>query len=515
MLEAAYSFGDYFIQSQYNHFREIEDSLTPLTPEEWQNTSLSVALLAKKVLQISVYLLLEPLIGFFALVGTAITCITEQPKKGFQAILEDGTLWSKADLGERRFPKLMGVALSEDQYSGMNNCPNSQWAKFEKEALPESNQSREATDLWNRMDIHIEKLQELGVNSFRFSIEWSKIEPKKGEFDEEAIGHYVTLAKKLNDAGITPMACLLHFSLPQWVEDEGGILNPEFPKHLTRFGEKVFPYLSEDIPLWNTVNEPEIQAFMGYLLGGFPPSHHSVAEMAKGLKHLLQADSALCRMMKEKNPAVKVGLVHNVLRYKAYRWWHPLERLTCYYLTKMTHGVVRDYVKTGVFDFKVPFLAHERFTAQKSPYDFSGVNYYVRPILKQVFSSEFMISTHKAGGSMTKMPFREDPAGLYEAIMEMPGPVYVTENGTSARSDKQMHRYYDRAASAVSQAIKDGAEVEGYYAWSLSKNAEWAEGWDPQNFGLYDYDRNTKTFSLRPGAKGYTDNVQAAQKANS
>jgi len=138
MLEAAYSFGDYFIQSQYNHFREIEDSLTPLTPEEWQNTSLSVALLAKKVLQISVYLLLEPLIGFFALVGTAITCITEQPKKGFQAILEDGTLWSKADLGERRFPKLMGVALSEYQYSGMNNCPNSQWAKFEKEALPES-----------------------------------------------------------------------------------------------------------------------------------------------------------------------------------------------------------------------------------------------------------------------------------------------------------------------------------------------------------------------------------------
>lgn len=113
---------------------------------------------------------------------------------------------------------------------------------------------------------------------------------------------------------------------------------------------------------------------------------------------------------------------------------------------------------------------------------------------------------------MTKMPFREDPEGLYEAIREMPGPIYVTENGISAQNDLQMNRYYDRALYAVSEAMKDGADVRGYYAWSLSKNAEWAEGWDPQNFGLYDYNKVTKSFSLRLGATSFKEMVQLARK---
>ena len=123
-----------------------------------------------------------------------------------------------------------------------------------------------------------------------------------------------------------------------------------------------------------------------------------------------------------------------------------------------------------------------------------------------------MISTHPEGGQMTKMPFREDPEGLYEAIREMPGPIYVTENGISAQNDLQMNRYYDRALYAVSEAMKDGADVRGYYAWSLSKNAEWAEGWDPQNFGLYDYNKVTKSFSLRLGATSFKEMVQLARK---
>lgn len=485
---------------QFDHFIAIEDSLTPPTPEEWQNTSLVIALLAKKILQATFYLILEPLIGALALVGATITCLTKQKKEGFQAVLADGNLWPKMDLSRTQLPKLRGVAISEYQYSGMKNCPHAQWASFEKEQLTEANRSGEATDLWNRMDEHIALLQELGVNTFRFSIEWSQVEPKKGTFNPEAIAHYVTFVQKLREAGITPMVCLLHFTLPQWLEDEGGIQNPRFPEYITAFAKKVFPALSPQVSLWNTINEPEIQAFMGYLLGDFPPQHHSLSEMGRGLKHLLQAHVALYDTMKKINPSAQVGLVHNVLRYQAYRWWHPLERITCYFLTKITHDVVRDFLKTGVFDFKVPFLAHERFTVKHVPNDFNGINYYVRPLLKQVFNKQVMISSHYPGGKMTRMPFREDPAGLYEAIHEMPGPVYVTENGISAADDEQMKRYYERALFAVSKAMEDGADVRGYYAWSLSKNAEWAEGWAPQNFGLYDYDRETKTFCLRPGA---------------
>ena len=512
MLETLRSFGDWCTQSHFNHLRSLENALTPLTPEDWHNGSHAVAMLARKVFQTVYLTVLEPLFGMLALVGVTISNLTEEEPKGFQAVLKDPRDWVRVDTSKKTLPPIMGVAISEYQYSGMENCPDSQWAKFEKDHLPAANQSGPATDLWNRMDAHIDRLVELGVNSFRFSIEWSKIEPEKGEFNDEAIKHYVQFVQKLKAHGIKPMACLLHFSMPQWVENEGGILNPEFPDHLARFAEKVFPYLSKDVELWNTINEPEIQAFMGYLLGDFPPQHHSVAEMGKGLKHLLQAHCKVYDVLKAKKPEAQIGLVHNVLRYQAYRWWHPVERLTCYYLTKLTHDVVRDFIKTGVFDFKVPFLAHERFTVETVPNDFNGVNYYTRPLIKQVFSREVMASTHPEGGEMTKMPFREDPEGLYEAIMEMPGPIYVTENGISARYDLQMNRYYDRALYAVSEAMKDGADVRGYYAWSLSKNAEWAEGWEPQNFGLYDYNRNTQKFSLRPGAKSYKRMVHEAQQ---
>jgi len=512
LTESIEACGDFFIEAQYELLEFFEDALTPPTPQEWQSRSLTISLLAQKVLQLSLFLILEPLVGALALVGTAITCLSGKVKTGFQAVLEDQNLWSNFDLSQKTYPKMMGVAISEYQYSGMENCPHSHWAAFEKEHLPEDNQSKIATDLWNRMDTHIEKLQELGVDTFRFSIEWSQIEPQKGRFNEIAIQHYVDFVRKLKEAGITPMACLLHFTVPQWLEDEGGILNSEFPAYMARFAAKVFPYLSDDMSLWNTINEPEIQAFMGYLLGDFPPQHHSMAEMGKGLKRLLQAHCSVYEVMKKHNPEAQIGLVHNVLRYQAYRWWHPIERLTCHYLTKITHDVVRDFIDTGVFDFKVPFLAHERFTVEKVPNDFNGVNYYVRPLIKQVFSKEFMISTHYPGGAMTKMPLREDPAGLYEAIMEMPGPIYITENGISAHNDEQMARYYTRALYAVSEAIKDGADVRGYYAWSLSKNAEWAEGWDPQNFGLYDYDQETETFSLRPGARAYIEEVRYAHQ---
>jgi len=512
MLETLRSFGDWCTQSHFNHLRSLENALSPLSPEEWHHSSLAVAMVARKIFQASYLAVLEPLFGALALVGVVITNLTEKTATGFEAVLKDPNRWDAVDTSKKVFPKMMGVAISEYQYSGMNNCPHSQWAKFEKKHLPADNRSEYASDLWNRMDTHIERLVELGVNSFRFSIEWSKIEPEKGKFNEVAIQHYVEFVQKLKAAGITPMACFLHFSMPQWVEDEGGILSTEFPDHLARFAEKVFPYLSKEVKLWNTINEPEIQAFMGYLLGDFPPQHHSVAEMGRGLKHLLQAHCKVYEVLKAQRPEVQIGLVHNVLRYQAYRWWHPIERLTCHYLTKLTHDVVRDFLKTGVFDFKVPFLVHEKFTVEKVPNDFNGVNYYVRPLLKQVFSKEFMISTHPEGGEMTRMPFREDPEGLYEAIMEMPGPIYVTENGISARTDQQMNRYYDRSLYAVSKAMKDGADVRGYYAWSLAKNAEWAEGWDPQNFGLYTYNRNTQKYSLRPGAKRFKQMVQLAQK---
>jgi len=173
---------------------------------------------------------------------------------------------------------LWGTAISEYQVSGAHHCPYSNWALWERETHPNGKPrilngaaSENACDFKSLYHQYIPIMQELRTNAFRFSIEWSNIEPQEGNFSEAELQHYEDLIDRLLVAGVTPMITLHHFTDPVWFCQKGGFEREENIFYFVRFCKKVFERLSEKAQLWATFNEPNIYMFQGYLRGVFPP----------------------------------------------------------------------------------------------------------------------------------------------------------------------------------------------------------------------------------------------------
>lgn len=420
--------------------------------------------------------------------------------KGFRAIYADSRKWEGVEL-----PKtpdwiknlLVGTATSEYQYSGKDNCPHAQWARWEERALPLEERSGTACNLWTDPERVIQTLKKLHLTTFRFSLEWSNIEPQKGEFNETAIQHYVHFCKRLKEEGIEPMATLHHFTHPEWFEAEGGFEKEENIHHFVSFSKKMYSHLHPYVNYWNTINEPGILAFSGYTIGHFPPEKKNIGLAAIFLKNLLVAHCETYRALKEIREDRQIGLVHQALKFVPQRRWNPIEVIASSYLTRMTNDVIMRFLETGVFHYKIPLFANvfheEREIHQLN--DFIGINCYARPLIGMGFYKTILDSTHYSHEAMTGMPFREDPAAIYGAIMEMHEktgkPIFVTEAGIATEDEEQRKRYMERVFYAIHQAIQEGADVQGIYIWSLLKNFEWNLAWG-HDFGICDQDGNLK-----------------------
>ena len=424
--------------------------------------------------------------------------------KGFKGIYADSRKWGQVQLPQKfgwlkNF--LVGTATSEYQYSGKENCPQAQWARWEEGALPIAQQSGTACDLWTNPEKFVQLLKSLHMTTFRFSVEWSNIEPKKGKFNEEALNHYVHFCKRLAEEGIEPMVTLHHFTHPQWFENEGGFEKEENIHHFVNFSKKIYERLNPHVKYWCTVNEPTIVAFSGYILGDFPPNRTNIALSATILKNLLMAHCETYRALKEIREDREIGLVHQALKFVAQHRWNPIEVLTASYLTRMTHDVVMNFLETGKYHYKIPLFTNvfyeEREITQLN--DFIGVNCYARPLIGMGFHKTILDSTHDSHEEMTGMPFREDPAAIYGALMEMHEktgkPLFITETGIATEDETQFKRYMERAFYAISQAHEEGVDIRGGYIWSLMKNFEWNLAWG-HNFGICDQEGN-----LREGIK--------------
>ena len=176
---------------------------------------------------------------------------------------------------ELKFPKdfKWGVATCEYQNSGSEKCPDSNWAHWEKQegAIQTGEIAGESTCHYDNPLRTIKQIKALGCNTYRFSVEWSLIEPRQGEYAEEVIEHYSDVVDALLANGIEPMITLHHFSHPQWFEELGAFEKTENNRHLVLFAKKIFNRLSDRVKLWVTINEPGVYAAQGYYMGDFPP----------------------------------------------------------------------------------------------------------------------------------------------------------------------------------------------------------------------------------------------------
>lgn len=430
--------------------------------------------------------------------------------------------WKKIDTNEIYFPEefLWGVATAAHQVEG--HCDNNNWSAWEN-ARDESGNPRikngqkagSACDQWNRYREDILLMQELGVKAHRFSVEWSKIEPREGEFDEAALQHYREVCEALIAAGITPMVTLHHFTHPLWFEQKGAFEKTENIALWVRFSVRVFQALHEKVNWWCTINEPEVFASQGYFQGVFPPGKKDPQLTGVVLKNLLEAHTQVYLALKRLPGGEKaqIGLVKDIFQFDPNQRWNIFDWLVSRKLNDLFTDSILKYFQTGHFAFSIPGLVNLKHFNAEAPatLDFIGLNYYSHFRVKFQFNpKEFFTFKFLPEEIMTDMPYPIYAEGFYRALKtlaQLQKPIYVTENGIADAKDDRRALYLQRYLYAMSQAIKDGCDVRGYFYWSLMDNFEWAEGYD-MKFGLYEVDFKTQQRRLREGAKFFVETAK-------
>jgi len=431
---------------------------------------------------------------------------------------------SAAQVEQSVFSKdfLWGTATCEYQNSGAINCPDINWADWEKTAPGQNShieggqQSGTANDHWNRVDEDITLMKKLGVNAYRFSIDWGRVEPEEGLFNQEALNHYSLLCNKLIANGITPMVTLHHFTHPRWFEKKGAFEKEENIPYFVRFSMRMFALLKDRVSLWCTINEPTIYTMQGYVRGVFPPGKTSPGLAGEVLKNLLKAHCSVYHILKvlPGGQEMQIGIVHSLLKFEPYHWYSPIENGVCKYFTHIVHGALKSFFKTGSFSFYTPWGTRTTYSDPLAPesFDFVGLNYYSRAVININWD-------YSAGGGgypgevMTDMPYASYPEGFRQALLEMAElgkPIYVTENGIADAKDDRRADFIRDYIAAMAQAKKEGCDVRGYFYWTLMDNFEWDMGFD-MRFGLYEVDFETKERTLRKGAEMFRDVVIQAQ----
>jgi len=426
--------------------------------------------------------------------------------------------WNWDDISTEKisFPPsfIWGTATAAHQVEG--NCENN-WSEFEKGSkddghpnIKNSQQSGIACDHWNRYPEDIKLIKQLGVSHYRFSVEWSKIQPYEETFNKDVLYHYSKMIDMLIENNIEPVLTLHHFTYPLWFDRLGAFEKEENINLFVSFCQRVFNEYSCKVSYWCTINEPGVVATQGYFSGMFPPGKKDLQLSAVVLKNLLEAHVQVYHSLKkmENGTKVKIGLVKNINQFDPWRRWHLFDWLISNFVNYFFNDLTLDFIQTGIFKIRIPGLVwiyHKNSKAINSM-DYFGLNYYSHNHLKMKLSlKEPFTLQYPNTDILTDMPYTIYGEGIYRAIQSISVlniPIMITENGIADASDDRRELYIKRYLYAVSQAIKEGFDIRGYFYWSLMDNFEWAFGYD-MKFGLFAVDYKTQRRDLREGAKAF------------
>ena len=416
---------------------------------------------------------------------------------------------------------LWGSATSSHQIEG--NCTNNNWYQFEsavdaqgKPRILNGQKAGLCCDGWNLYKEDVQLMKALSLNAYRFSVEWSKIEPRQGEFDQAVLDHYEKEVDEMLANGIEPMITLHHFSNPIWFEDKGAFLQDDSPEIFTRFVERVVNKLAPKVKFWCTINEPAVYAFLSYFNAEFPPALNDAVKTARVLRNMLLSHTAAYNAVKKIRPDAQVGLVVHVALYDPPNRWSLVDILIARMLNNNINNSHFEYLVNGRFDFNLPGMVSEKFRGeQKDAFDFIGLNYYTnhfrvfKPFGKEQFVEIMKVPPEK----LTDMGWAIYPEGMYRSLKLIasytPKPIYITESGIADAADTRRAKYIEDHLLVINKAIADGMNVKGYLYWSLLDNFEWAHGFEAR-FGLYHVDFATRKRTLYEGSRKLTEIIKAS-----
>ena len=368
----------------------------------------------------------------------------------------------------------------------------SDWAAFEQQPgrIARGEKSGSAVDHWNRVAEDVALMKALGANSYRFSIEWSRLEPEDGRWDETAWQHSADEVRQLRAAGIVPMVTLLHFTLPHWVAERGGVAWPEFPVRFARFAAEAARRLGGDVDLWCTVNEPNVQMYLGYVEGVWPPGRRSPAEAVAAFAGLLRGHATAARAVREHDRGAQLGVVMNMVAFDPASRALLTDWIAAREADQAFNWAFTDSIASGRMRLSASGLPRldEPLPALAGSADFVGVNYYRRELVRFSPWAVGLVRLSPGPGPRSDLGWEVHPEGLLRLLREAWRryhlPLYVTENGIADARGTLRGRFVRAHALALERALSEGIPVRGYYHWSLLDNFEWAEGFAPR-FGLY------------------------------
>jgi len=405
-----------------------------------------------------------------------------------------------------------GVATAAHQNEGNNT--NNDWWDWEQQPgrIKEGHTSARACNWWSAAEADFDRAAELGLNSLRLSVEWSRLEPSPGEFDDEALGRYYEMLAELRSRGIEPMVTLHHFTNPRWLVELGGWENKETINLFARFARHVVRGLGKQCDLWCTINEPNVYAFMGYLEGGFPPGRSDFRAGMAVLRNLLSAHAAAYGAIHEAQPHARVGFAHSMLVIDPANPRSWLDRRVARAADNAFNQAILTSLTRGrwALPLGLGFAWRLRHTL-----DWIGLNYYTRYLAAFDRSQSHRLFTrrvHSADAELLDGGYGEFyPEGIFRCLRRLDRlelPVYITENGIPDEDDDQRPRYLLSHLHQTWHAIQLGSQVRGYYHWTLVDNFEWADGWTLR-FGLISLNPKTQTRKPRRSAQLYADLIRA------
>lgn len=373
---------------------------------------------------------------------------------------------------------LWGVATSAYQVEG--GIARADWTDFEARIGKEFEGAGEACGHFAHAREDVRKIRAAGFTAYRFSVEWSRVEPEPGVFDREAIAHYRDVVEACREAGLAVVLTIHHFTLPRWLARQGGVLAKDFPELFAAYTRRLADAL--DVTWWLTINEPMVLAVMGYVDGSWPPGEKSIVRGLKAGRALARAHRLAYAVLKEK-PGRRVGIAKHLTVFYPYNPKRLADRLGVF----VQHKIFNEW-----------FL-----TLTRGKLDFLGVNFYARSYSKGPFG----IVRARPGEKTTDMGWVSDAEDFRTALREAAShelPVMVTENGIATTFDDERAAYIRDHVGVVLAEREAGLFLTGYFYWSIWDNFEWREGWRP-GFGLAPRPTDGSRLSLRPAGILYAE----------
>lgn len=415
------------------------------------------------------------------------------------------------------------VATAAHQIEGGNF--NSDWDQWEQTPgkIKQGHTARIATDSWNHLDEDVAHMKDLGIDLYRFSVEWAKIEPAPGQFRMDEIIRYRDLVRRLRAEGIESMVTLHHFTLPKWVADRGGWDWSGIPEAFENYVTRVTGVLGSDVSFWVTINEPMTVIAGGYVSDVFPPAKNNLGLIALPMANMLRAHArayhAIHRVLDSDDFLPKVGFAHHLRNFDPARRSNPLDRYLARKFDEVFNWALPLATLDGSLRWNVPFLTHSKVFIPEAigTQDFFGLNYYSRDRLRLTpFKAPFIQRETSRGADTTELGWELYPAGmsriLYQIRSRFPGmDIHLTENGLADADDSQRIPFIREHLAVLEKHIRDGAPIRSYCHWTLNDNFEWAEGYTA-HFGFYSMEPGTLRRIPRPSALWFGEMTRSVRQ---